>query len=90
MLSPAFDSVRYALLYSVPLAAFAPNKSQKRAVSGLYWRLSGQPKPSRWKGKWGAHGPWSLQQRLGLILQLDETPSIGAPYVEPAMDKIKV
>ncbi|WFD23873.1 RNA helicase [Malassezia equina] len=73
----------------VPLKLFEPSKSQKRAVSDLYWSLRGQTKPSRYKGKWGKDGPWSLQQRLGLILQPVEAPSIGAPYDVPVSEKIE-
>ncbi|WFD27231.1 arginyltransferase [Malassezia nana] len=76
---------------SVPLAACRPNKSQKRALRHLYWTLSGQQPPSRWKGKWGDQGPYSLQQRLSLVLQMDEEPPpMSAPYDTPVSDKIQV
>lgn len=69
--------------------SYRPSKAQRRALSRLYWELSGRTKPSNWKGKWGVK--YNLEEHLALVLNDDDIqPACHPPYFTIPIERIHV
>ena len=73
-------------------AQFTPSRKQKRTLNNLYWDLSSNPKPAKWKGKWASDHSWDLEERLALVLDQDGGAKAYAeqPYKEALPERIQV